>query len=101
MNNTVGNILNFFADTSKSLGARVGTIVVSIALLFFIDLVSGLTYNFQMNNKLSQIEKINQLKNVYRADNEKLYSLKLIENKILLRCHYSEVILSLFCFGNG
>lgn len=96
MNNTVGNILNFFADTSKSLGARVGTIVVSIALLFFIDLVSGLTYNFQMNNKLSQIEKINQLKNVYKTDNEKLYSLKLIENKILLRHHYSEIVLSLF-----
>jgi len=96
MNNTVGNILNFFADTSKSLGARVGTVIISIALLFSVDTLTGLTYNFQTNNRLNQLEKISELKKIYSQDNNKLQAIQATENQILKRRHYSEIISSWF-----
>ena len=92
MNNTVGNILNFFADTSKTFGTRAGTVTVSIFLLIILDLLSGLTYNFQTNNKLSQLDKVQKLMLVHSTDIDKVTSLKEMEAYILQKRHYSEVI---------
>jgi len=92
MNNTVGNILNFFADSSKTIGSRLGTITISILLLILLDLLSGLTYNFQTNNKLNQLENVHKLMLVHSTDAEKKMSLKEMENYILHKRHYSEVL---------
>lgn len=96
MNNTVGNILNFFSDTNKSLSSRVGTVIISVTLLFCIDSITGLTYNFQLNNKLNQLEKLSKLKDIYSANDKKIKRIESIEFKILSKQHYSELVSSWF-----
>lgn len=101
MNNTVGNILNFFSDTSKSIGSRVWTVIFVAFLLLAMDIFTGLTYNAQFNNRLSQLEKIQTLKQDFKEDPNKLRLLELHEEKILSRRHYSDWFLLLVSLGSA
>lgn len=96
MDNAIGDILNFFTDSSKSVGSKVGTIMITIFLLFAIDIIGSFTYNFQVNNKLNQLEKIEQLKEKYQSNQHKLALLKKTESSILKRQHYTDFVSSLF-----
>jgi hypothetical protein len=89
MDNTTNSILNFFLDKSKSIGVKTALTISILGLLLFVDLGLGLSYNFGINNKLTQLKSIQYLKKSYAHDSLKTVQLKRLEMEVINRNHYS------------
>ncbi len=92
MDNTISKLLSFFLDKSKSFGVKTGLIIVIIGILFFADYGLNLSYNISINNKISQLERIQNLKKSYANDSINLDIILELENEIITKKHYSEYL---------
>ncbi|MFM9951718.1 MAG: hypothetical protein ACKV1O_27560 [Saprospiraceae bacterium] len=101
MDNVVANLLHFFTDGKKSFGAKTASAIVIVFALFFFDYMTGLSHHFQMTSKLSELEKISELKINYSGDSMKLNKLIYIEEEIINKEHYLNSISSLFSSGSS
>lgn len=92
------NIIELFLDKSKHWTLRTGVFISIIGLLFILDFTFDLSYNYFINNKLENIEKIQIIKKGYSNDTLKLKKITSIEYQIINKKHYSE---SLFLSFNS
>ena len=92
------NIIELFLDKSKHWTLRTGVFISIIGLLFVLDFTFDLSYNYFVNNKLENIEKIQIIKKGYSNDTLKLKKIISIEYQIINKKHYTE---SLFLSFNS
>ncbi len=90
MDNTVKNILEFFSDKQKSITAKLSIALISLFLIVATDYFGQFTYNYQLNNKIDQLTKIQDLKITFKKNSNYLNKLQSIENDLLFKQHYSE-----------
>lgn len=92
MDNTANSLLNFFLDKSKSIGVKTALTISVLGLLLLVDVGLNLSYNLSLNNKISQLERIQNLKKSYQSDSLKLSEIVRLENEILDKKHYSNFL---------
>jgi hypothetical protein len=92
MDNTANSLLNFLLDKSKSIGVKTALTISILGLLLLVDIGLNLSYNLSLNNKISQLERIQNLKQSYQTDSLKLFKILQIENQILNNKHYSDFL---------
>jgi len=61
VDNTVKNILEFFSDKQKSITAKLSIALISLFLIVATDYFGQFTYNYQLNNKIDQLTKIQDI----------------------------------------
>ena len=88
-------IINTFYNKSMSFGKRISYLIIFTSILFFVEYHFEFSYNFYLNNKLEQLNNINNLKEIYSSDSTKIKELKIIEQRIINRSHYSEYLLKI------
>ncbi|MCK8143318.1 hypothetical protein MW871_15925 [Flavobacterium sp. I-SCBP12n] len=88
----IKNIVELFLDKSKHWTLRAGVFISIIGVLFILDFSLDLSYNYYVNSKLENLEKIQILKKDYSKDTLKLKKILFLENKIINKKHYSEFI---------
>ena len=86
------SIIDFLSDSSKSLGHRTAILISFVGVLILLDLTFNFTYDVYISNKLNNLEKIYQLKIIYKNDSAQLQKLNEIERRTLARKHYSEYL---------
>lgn len=92
MDSTANSLLNFFLDKSRSIGVKTALTISIFGLLILVDVGLNLSYNLSLNNKISQLERIQNLKQSYISDSLKLSEIKRLENEILANKHYSSFL---------
>jgi 4-amino-4-deoxy-L-arabinose transferase-like glycosyltransferase len=78
-----GGLLNFITDKKWSSFAKIITFLCFFLLAVFIDHLVGFTYYYWTENQLSQIEKIEALKEKYAKDKYLSAELNIMEERIL------------------
>ena len=96
----INPLIDFLTDGSKSIGHRTAILLSSIALLFVIDILFGFTYDIHISNKLTNLQTINTLKEVYKNDSIELKKLDATEIRLLNSKHYTEW-LPFFSYSKG
>jgi hypothetical protein len=89
---SIKNIIELFLDKSKHWTLKAGVFISVIGMLFILDITFDLSYDNFLTNKLENIEKIQIIKKNYEADSLKLIKIKVLEDQILNKKHYSELI---------
>lgn len=89
---SIKHFFNLLFDNSKSWGFRTAAGISIIGFLVLTDLVLNFSYNLHTNNKINQIEKIQNIKNNYKSDSLKLNKIISLENKVLNKEHYTEFL---------
>jgi hypothetical protein len=92
----IKQIKELIFDSSSSWGTVLAKFITLIVFLIIVDMAFNFTYNLQVSNKLSQLEKISILKAEYKEDTLKLIEIKKIENGIFEKEHYSEFFSRIF-----
>jgi hypothetical protein len=68
----LGDIFKYFIDLIKdkttSWGFKTALFISVIGLIFVADFYLGFSYNYHLNNKIEQLEKISYLKKEYPTD---------------------------------
>jgi hypothetical protein len=84
------SFLEFLLDKSKTINTKFALLVLGISFIFVIDYCTELTYNNHINNKLSQMVQVYDLKTKYAKDSIVFYKLNAFEYEILQQTHYSQ-----------
>ena len=96
----MGDIFKHFIDLIKdkttSWGFKTAIFVSIIGLIIASDFYLGFSYNYHLNNKIEQLEKINNLKRKYSNDSIILNGLSIAERKVFYKKHYSDELSRLF-----
>jgi hypothetical protein len=92
----IKEIKELIFDSSASWGTVLAKFITLLVFLVVVDMSFNFTYNLQVSNKLSQLEKISTLKKDYKKDTLKLVEIKKIENGIFEKEHYSEFFSRIF-----
>lgn len=92
----IKEIKELIFDSSASWGNVLAKFITLIVFLTIVDMSFNFTYNLQVSNKLSHLEKISILKTQYKEDSVKLIEIKKIENGIFEKEHYSEFFSRIF-----
>lgn len=90
MNRIIDKIINFFENKSFSFRLRTSIFIISLFALTISDYVFDFSYDYHLNNKIEQLESIDNLKKIYKTDSLKLVELTKLENRIFKRTHYSD-----------
>ncbi len=85
-------IIEFLSDRTKSIGHRTAIFISIIGALIVLDLFFNFTYDVYISNKLNNLEKVYQLKEIYKKNPVQLEKLNEIERRTLDRKHYSEYL---------
>jgi len=83
---------DYIFDESTSWGNVIAKFISLFVFLVFIDLCLNFSYNLDVQNKLSQIEKISRLKSKYKNDSIYILKIRKIENNIFNKEHYSDFL---------
>ncbi|PTX58519.1 hypothetical protein C8N46_1139 [Kordia periserrulae] len=75
-------------DKSKPLRTRLIIIFSLLTLVLIFELGFKTSYNIHLNNKLSQLEKLQDLKKDFSNDPVKMKSIYVLENEVIGRKHY-------------
>lgn len=96
----MGEIFKYFVDLIKdrttSWGFKTALFISVIGLIFLADYYLGFSYNYHLNNKIEQLDKISNLKKKYRKDSLIIAGLSKIEHKVFYKKHYSDELTYLF-----
>jgi hypothetical protein len=96
----LGDIFKHFIDLNKdkttSWGFKTALFISVIGLIFVSDFYLGFSYNYHLNNKIEQLEKISSLKKKYPTDSIILNGLSEMERKVFYKKHYSDELSRLF-----
>lgn len=88
----IKNIIELFLDKSKHWTLRAGIFISIIGMLFIIDFTFDISYNSFISNKLENLEKIQIIKKGYEKDSLKLKNVNILEQQIINKKHYSELL---------
>ena len=86
------SIFHLFLDKSKSFGFKTALLISILGFLFFIDMTFSITYDIHISNKLNNLEKIHELKVIYKDDSLLLDKFTEIERRTIERKHYTEYL---------
>ena len=86
----IKNIIELFLDKSRHWTLKAGVFISVIGLLFILDFMFNLSYNYFINNKLENIEKLQIIKKGYSEDTLKLKKIQELEENVLNEKHYTE-----------
>jgi hypothetical protein len=86
----IKNIIELFLDKSRHWTLKAGVFISVIGLLFVLDFMFNLSYNYFINNKLENIEKLQVIKKGYSDDTLKLKKIEELEENVINEKHYSE-----------
>src|SRR5690606_4594704 len=89
---SIKHFFNLLFDNSKSWTFRAAAGISIIGFLILTDIILNFSYNLHTNNKITQLEKIQIIKKDYKSDPLKFNKIVLIENKILNKEHYTELL---------
>ena len=96
----MGDIFKHFIDLIKdkttSWGFKTAIFISVIGLIIASDYYLGFSYNYHLNNKIEQLEKISDLKRKYPNDSIILNGLSEMERKVFYKKHYSDELSRLF-----
>jgi len=96
----LGDIFKHFIDLIKdkttSWGFKTALFISVVALIIVSDYYLGFSYNYHLNNKIGQLEKISNLKKKYKTDSLTLIELKKMEQRVVSKKHYSDELSRLF-----
>ncbi len=96
----MGDIFKHFIDLIKdkttSWGFKTAIFISVIGLIIASDFYLGFSYNYHLNNKIEQLEKISNLKKNYPNDSIILNGLSKMERKVFHKKHYSDELSRLF-----
>lgn len=90
------HLIDLIKDKTTSWGFKTALFISIIGLIFISDYYLGFSYNYYLNNKIGQLEKIGNLKNKYQTDSLTLDELKRIEQRVVSKKHYSDELSHLF-----
>jgi hypothetical protein len=86
--NIINDFINFLADKSLTLSKKTILIVSIVFILIVVDLLFGFSFNYSLNQRLNQIEKIEQIRLNYNLTDTNEQQLKKIEDKIINKKDY-------------
>jgi hypothetical protein len=90
MDNLFSSLLNYLTDKTRSFGKKTTFALSLLGAILLIDGIFNFSFDYVVNNKLSQLESISRLKGIYATNQDKLRSLEILENEVLSRGHYKE-----------
>ena len=88
----LNKFLGLFYDKSKTLSHKLSYLIILAFVIFIIEYHFDFTYNFYLNNKIEQLNNLNNLKTIYYKDSLKIKELNRIEKRVLKRTHYSDFL---------
>ena len=91
----INKFLGLFYDKTTSLSHKLSYLIIFSFAIFIVEYHFDFTYNFYLNNKIEQLNNLNDLKTVYSKDSLKIKELTQIENRVLERTHYSDFLRNL------
>jgi hypothetical protein len=97
-NNPINRIVDVLLDNKTSLTKKMSIVVIILTILLLIDYSTGFTHHIWTDYKLSQIEKIEQLKKQNPENKYLALELSIMEEKIINRSRniVSDYFFSLF-----
>jgi len=81
----INEFVKFFTNSTHSYSSRLIGFIIVLSLLFFIDNMLGFSYYYNINQKINQIERIENIKKHINEDSELLKNLKSIERDVIRR----------------
>lgn len=88
----VKTFFELILDKSKSFGFKTALFISIIGAIFITDCFFNVSYNFFVSNKLTNLERVNNLKSIYKNDSIQLENLYQIEHRLLKKQHYLDFI---------
>lgn len=85
-------IIEVILDKSKSFGFKTALFISVVGVIFIADCFFNISYNFHVSNKLSNLERVNNLKTFYQDDSLQMTRLFEIESKLIKKQHYLDFI---------
>ncbi len=96
----MGDIFKHFIDLIKdkttSWGFKTALFISILAIILVSDYYLGFSYNYHLNNKIGQLEKISNLKKKYHTDSLTLIELNKMEQRVVSKTHYSDELSRIF-----
>jgi len=89
---TINSIFGTIYDKSKSIGHKTAVIISTVGFFMILEFVFNFTYDIYISNKLSNLQTIHELKEIYKNDSVETEKLNSIESRVLNRWHYSEFL---------
>jgi len=83
---------NFLKDKTLSFSKKSLILFGILLLIFAIDILFGFSFNYSINQRLTQIEKIENLKQNYNLNDTLLSELNIIEKKLITRFDYVKML---------
>lgn len=90
----IETIFRILLDKSSSIGHKTSIFISLIGIVILLDFGFQFSYDIYISNKLSNLEKIDHLKDVYTNDKLKQSFLISTEKRIFENKHYSEYLSS-------
>lgn len=75
----------FFLNSKESISKKAAIAIIILATVLLVDYTTGFSYNLWANNKLSQLQKIEELKQKYPENKYLMLELNIMEERILFR----------------
>jgi hypothetical protein len=88
----INEIFDFLRDKTLTFSKKSLIIVGIIILVFLIDWLFGISFNYSINQKINQIEKIENIKINYALTDSLLGELNSLETKIINRIDYVKLV---------
>ncbi|MGJ8760580.1 MAG: hypothetical protein ACSHXA_08525 [Polaribacter sp.] len=90
------HFIDLIKDKTTSWGFKTALFISIFGLIFVGDFYLGFSYNYHLNNKIEQLQKISNLKKNYQTDSIMLVGLSKMERKVFYKNHYSDELSRLF-----
>ncbi len=85
MNLIFEKIVAFYTDRTKKMSVKAGIAIIILIIIFFINDFSGFTYYYNINQKISNVEQINNVLSKNNLDYKTKQKLLNVQNEILNR----------------
>ena len=82
----------FIGDKHLTLPGKAIFIISLLIIFIFVDWMTNFTHNYEMNQKLAQLEQVSKLKEIYKHDSTYLVELLFLEEEIVSRSHYLNIL---------
>lgn len=100
MVDAIKSFIEVLLDKQKSIRFRLISFFSIFLILIIVDNILHFTYGIFLNNKLSQLEKVQILKKEFKEDNNKIFYLNILEKEIINTKHYTEYFDVIFNLAN-
>lgn len=83
MSNLINNFFNFFVDKDRPILVRTSLFIGLIIVSLFLDNFFGFSFFYTSNQKIKQIQSIEEIKRTYVLDTHISHDLSLLESQVL------------------